>query len=166
MIRFRTKTYRHVGQRAEETTLSYAPAWYALGIRYYYDSQYSNGGEAMFQRSNAALETSGGALHLNLVAAAGQLANNHVEKGELVKAYREAKALVERHPESGAAHQALAYVLRYGGMQEESGHECDTALLLDPGNYRYRSCGANLPTTGKLRAGNGFSPTRCWIGSG
>ncbi len=134
-------------ERAVGMDPSYAPAWYALGIRYYYDSQYSNGGEAMFQRSNAALERAV-ALDPNLVAAAGQLANNHVERGELVKAYREAKALVERHPESGAAHQALAYVLRYGGMQEESGHECDTALLLDPGNYRYRSCALTFQQLG------------------
>jgi hypothetical protein len=31
-------------------------------------------------------------------------------------------------------------VLRYGGAVEESAHECDTALSMDPGNYRFRSC--------------------------
>jgi TolB-like protein len=134
-------------ERAVGMDPAYAPAWNALGIRYYYDSQYSDGGEAMFQRSNAALERAV-ALDPNLVAAAGQLANNHVERGELVKAYQEATALVERHPESGAAHQSLAYVLRYGGMQEESGHECDTALSLDPGNYRYRSCALTFQQLG------------------
>jgi hypothetical protein len=35
---------------------SYAPAWQALGIRYYFDSNYLNGGEQMFQRSTAASE--------------------------------------------------------------------------------------------------------------
>ncbi len=134
-------------ERAVGMDPAYAPAWGALGHRYYYDSQYSDGGEAMFQRSNAALERAV-ALDPNLVAAAGQLANNHVERGELVKAYQEAKALVERHPESGAAHFTLAYVLRYGGMLEESGHECDTALSLDPGNYRYRSCALTFQQLG------------------
>ena len=67
-------------------------------------------------------------LNPNLVAAAGQLTANEVERGELVKAYQNAKGLVERHPENGFAHGALAYVLRYGGMLEESAHECDTAL--------------------------------------
>ena len=38
---------------------SYAPAWEALGLRYYYDTTYSNGGEEMIQRSNAALERAG-----------------------------------------------------------------------------------------------------------
>ena len=33
---------------------SYAPAWEALGLRYYYDATYSGGGEEMFQRSNSA----------------------------------------------------------------------------------------------------------------
>jgi eukaryotic-like serine/threonine-protein kinase len=134
-------------ERAVGIDAAYAPAWYALGHRYYYDSQYSDGGEAMFQRSNAALERAV-SLDPNLVEAAGQLANNHVERGELIKAYQEAKALVERHPESGAAHFTLAYVLRYGGMLEESGHECDTALSLDPGNYRYRSCGLTFQQLG------------------
>ncbi|MGH9536625.1 MAG: protein kinase domain-containing protein, partial [Terriglobales bacterium] len=35
---------------------TYAPAWRAVGERYYYESHYSNGGEAMFQRSTAAQE--------------------------------------------------------------------------------------------------------------
>ena len=35
---------------------NYAPAWEQLGLRYYYDSTYSDGGEAMFQRSNEAYE--------------------------------------------------------------------------------------------------------------
>jgi hypothetical protein len=35
---------------------SYAPAWEALGQRYYFDSLYGGGGESMFQRSNAAYE--------------------------------------------------------------------------------------------------------------
>jgi hypothetical protein len=35
---------------------SYAPAWEALGVRYYLDATYSNGGEAMFERSNDTYE--------------------------------------------------------------------------------------------------------------
>jgi len=35
-------------ERAAGMDPSYAPAWSALGLRYYFDSQYSNGGEAMF----------------------------------------------------------------------------------------------------------------------
>ncbi len=126
-------------ERAVGLDPNYASAWGALGLRYHYDEAYSNGGPAMFQRSTAALERAV-ALDTNLVSAAGQLVNNLVEKGELATAYRDAKTLVERHPEDGGGHAALSYVLRYGGAIEESAHECETALSLDPGNYRFRSC--------------------------
>jgi serine/threonine protein kinase len=118
---------------------TYAPAWSSLGIRYHYDAAYSNGGDAMAQRSNAALERAL-ALDPNYIVAAGWLIDNRVERGELATAYKDAKALVERHPENAAAHFSLAYVLRYGGAIEESGRECDAALALDPGNYSLRSC--------------------------
>src|SRR5205807_5865151 len=39
-----------------EVDPTYAPAWEALGQRYYFDSDYGGGGERMFQRSNAAYE--------------------------------------------------------------------------------------------------------------
>jgi TolB-like protein/tetratricopeptide (TPR) repeat protein len=134
-------------ERAVGLDPTYAPAWSALGLRYYYDSAYSNGGEAMFQRSNTALERAL-ALDPNLVSASSQLITNRVERGELAKAYKDAKALVERHPESAAAHFALAYVLRYGGVLEESARECDAALSLDPGNYLLRSCAGTFEQMG------------------
>jgi TolB-like protein/predicted Ser/Thr protein kinase/cytochrome c-type biogenesis protein CcmH/NrfG len=126
-------------ERAVGLDPDYAPAWGALALRYHYDAAYSNGGAAAFQRSNSAFER---ALRLdpNLVSAAGQLITNRVERGEIVKAYQAAKALVTAHPENANAHFALAYVLRYGGAMEESAHECDAALALDPGNYTFRSC--------------------------
>jgi serine/threonine protein kinase len=126
-------------ERAVGLDPSYAPAWGALGIRYTYDAAYSNGGEAMRARATAALERAL-ALDPNLIVAAGWLIDNRVERGELAKAYKDAKTLVERHPENAHAHFALAYVLRYGGAMEESAHECDAALALDPGNFSFRSC--------------------------
>jgi serine/threonine protein kinase/Tfp pilus assembly protein PilF len=126
-------------ERAVGLDPSYAPAWASLGIREHYDAAYSNGGEVMAQRSNAALERAL-ALDSNFTVAAGWLIDNQVERGEFVRAYKDAKALVERHPENASAHFSLAYVLRYGGAIEESGRECDAALALDPGNYSLRSC--------------------------
>jgi eukaryotic-like serine/threonine-protein kinase len=118
---------------------NYAPAWEALGRRYYYDSDYGGGGEAVFQKSNAAYEHAL-ALDPNLVVAASWLIENRVERGELGRAYQSATQLVRRRPDSGDAHFALSYVLRYAGMQEKSAQECDTALSLDPGNFNFRSC--------------------------
>jgi serine/threonine protein kinase/TolB-like protein len=126
-------------ERAVGLDPTYAPAWGYLGVRYYYDASYSNGGEAMLKRSNAALERSV-SLDPNYSVAAAWLVTNRVEQGELVMAYQDAKALVARHPENALAHFALGYVLRYGGAVEESARECEAALSLDSGNFGLRSC--------------------------
>ncbi len=118
---------------------NYAPAWEELGVRCYYDADYSDGGEKMFQRSNSASERAL-ALDPNRIVAAGQLITNRVERGELTKAYQAAQALLKSRPESGQAHFTMGFVLRYAGMQEEAARECDTALALSPGNYQFRSC--------------------------
>jgi serine/threonine protein kinase len=126
-------------EKAVEIDSSYAPAWAALGQRYYFDSIYGGGGETMFQRSNAAFER---ALSLdpNLVWAASSVITNRVERGELVGAYQAATDLVRRRPESAEAHFALSYVLRYAGMLDQSTRECNTAQQLDPANFAFRSC--------------------------
>ncbi|MGA2020670.1 MAG: protein kinase [Candidatus Sulfotelmatobacter sp.] len=118
---------------------NYAPAWEALGLRYYFDSTFGGGGEAMFQRSSAAYER---ALSLdpNREMAASNLIVNRVARGELGRAYDAATDLVRRRPQSADAHFALSYVLRYAGMQEKSAQECNTARSLDPGNFSFRSC--------------------------
>jgi serine/threonine protein kinase/tetratricopeptide (TPR) repeat protein len=142
-------------ERAVGLDPSYAPAWGALGLRYNYDSAYSNGGEVMHQRSNAALERAL-ALDPNFIPAAGWLITNRVDRGELARAYIDAKALVERHPHKAEAHFALAYVLRYGGAMEESAHECDAALALDPGNFGLRSCAFTFDQLGNYGRGMDF----------
>jgi eukaryotic-like serine/threonine-protein kinase len=137
-------------ERAVAMDATYAPAWQALGIRYYFDSQYSSGGEQAFQKSNADYER---ALSLdpNLVFAAGQLITNRVERGELAKAYQEARILVKQRPESAQAHFTMAYVDRYAGMLEDSMRECDEALRQDPGNYFFRSCAWAFLYMGKMQ---------------
>jgi eukaryotic-like serine/threonine-protein kinase len=122
-----------------EVDPNYAPAWEELGVRSYYDADYSNGGEDMFQRSNKASERAL-ALDPNRIVAAGQLITNRVERGELTKAYEAAQALVKSRPESGQARFTMSYVLRYAGMQEEAARECNNALEISPGNYYFRSC--------------------------
>jgi tetratricopeptide (TPR) repeat protein len=126
-------------ERAVGLDPTYAPAWDALGLRYYYDSQYAHGGEDAFDRSTTAHERAT-VLDPDLIPAAVNLTENHVERGELEKAYTEATELVKRRPDNGLAHHSLAYVLHYAGLLKEAQHECDTALVLDPSNYEFRSC--------------------------
>jgi eukaryotic-like serine/threonine-protein kinase len=131
-----------------EVDPTYAPAWEELGLRCYYDADYSDGGEAMFQRSNMACERAIG-LDPNRIVAAGQLITNRVERGELGKAYASAQDLVKRRPDSAQAHFVMSYVYRYAGMLEQAATECNTALALDPGNYAFRSCAWTFAELGK-----------------
>jgi TolB-like protein len=126
----------------------YAPAWEALGLRYYYDSIYGGGGEQMFQSSNSAYERAL-ALDPNRELAASNLITNRVSRGELGRAYDAATDLVRRRPQSADAHFALSYVLRYAGMQEKATQECNAARSLDPGNFNFRSCALAFLELGK-----------------
>src|ERR1039458_3980831 len=126
-------------ERAVGLDPSYAPAWGNLGRRYYLDSQYGGGGEASFQKSNAALERAL-ALDPNLSIANGQIIANRVERGDLVQAYKDAQDFLKRQPKNATAHFVTGYVLRYAGLLDESARECEDALSLDPGNYLFRAC--------------------------
>jgi serine/threonine protein kinase/tetratricopeptide (TPR) repeat protein len=142
-------------ERAVGLDDTYAPAWAVLGRRYYLDSQYSDGGEAAFQRSNSALERAQ-ALDPNLSLAVGQLAANHVERGELIQAYKKVHDLVQRQPNSAVAHFSLGYILRYAGLLDESARECETALSLDPANFLWRSCMFTYEDLGKPERARDF----------
>jgi len=131
-----------------EVDPNYAPAWEQLGLRCYYDADYSDGGEAIFQRSTKAYERAL-ALDPNRIVAASQLIANHVERGEVGLAYRSAQDLVKRRPDSAQAHFAMSFVYRYAGMLEQSASECNTATALDPGNYAFRSCAWAFAELGK-----------------
>lgn len=135
-------------ERAVGIDPSFAPAWDALGLRYYYDGEYADGGEQMLKRSDSAFERAV-ALDPNLILAAGQLIINRTDRGEVGNVYAEATALVKRRPESASAHFVLGYVLRYAGLLDDAGRECDTAVKLDRGNYQFRSCARGFMELGQ-----------------
>jgi len=135
-------------ERAVGIDNGYAPAWAALGMRYYYDAIFADGGEAMLKRSDSAFERAL-ALDPNLISAAGALITNQTDRGNIANAYAQASALVKRRPESASAHFVLGYVLRYAGLLDEAARECDAALKLDRGNYQFRSCSWVFSRLGK-----------------
>jgi len=134
---------------------NYAPAWEALGQRYYYDSDFGGGGEEMFQRSNKAYERAL-ALDPNRVEATSSLITNRVERGELGRAYDAATDLVRRRPQSADSHFALSYVLRYAGMLNQAAQECNSARALDPGDFNFRSCAWAFVEMGKTERAMDF----------
>jgi TolB-like protein/lipoprotein NlpI/predicted Ser/Thr protein kinase len=127
---------------------NYAPAWEVLGRRYYFDAIYSDGGEAGYERSNAAYMRAL-SLEPGRVSAAGLLAAQEAEGGYLDRAYDDALELVRKRPDAAYAHFSLAYVLRYAGRLDEAQSECDKTLAIDPGNYNWRSCALAFAEAGK-----------------
>jgi len=135
-------------ERAVGLDPTYAPAWSALAARDHYDAEYSDGGEGAIERAESAI---GRALALdpNLMSATQVSIVMRVEKGELISAYDEAEKFLAQRPDSAQAHFTLGYVLRYGGLLEDSARECEAALRLDPGNYGFRGCWLTYAWLGK-----------------
>jgi tetratricopeptide (TPR) repeat protein len=130
-------------ERASAIDSDYADAWFALSKRYYDDGHYAGGGSAAFRRSEAAARQAL-ALDPHYMAAAVNLLSLQIEAGRLQDGYDAARQLVEQYPDSGEAHFALSYVLRYGGLVEESARECEHGVARDPTNPIFRSCAQTL----------------------
>ena len=86
---------------------AFAPAWSALGKRYYYEEEYGPGSNGITSRSEPALRRAL-SLDRNLEDAEQQIVSLDADSGKLAQAYREAKSMVERHPQSGVAHFTLS----------------------------------------------------------
>ena len=142
-------------ERAVGIDPSYAPVWDALGLRYYFSSAYGDGGEPMLKRSDSATERAL-ALDPNLISAAAWLIARQTDRGDTIHAYTQASALLKRRPDSAMAHFALAYVLRYAGLLDDSARECDTALALDRDNYQLRSCSGPFVQLGQTQRAMDF----------
>lgn len=134
----------------------YAPAWSALGRRYHAETlPYSNANGSQDERAMTAYQH---ALLLdpNLIDAAVGLINRQVERGQLELAYREVRSLVQRRPDSPAAHLSMAYVLRYAGLLEDSAKECERAMELDPHGPSIPGCAVTFVEIGQLDRATDF----------
>ena len=135
---------------------TYAPAWSALGKRYYYEEEYGPGSNGSMSRT---LPTLRRALTLdpNLEDAAAQIVSLDADAGKLAQAYQEAKAMVDKRPQSGFAHFTVSYVLRYAGLLHDAARECEEAIRLDQGNYQFRSCTGVFSILGRYDRARAFS---------
>ena len=135
-------------QRASSIEPDYADAWARLSTRYYYDGHYGGGGTEALRRAEAAARQ---ALTLdpNHAVAAVRLFNLQVEAGRLQDGYDSAMKLVAQRPDSGEARFALSYVLRYGGLLEESARECEQAVSRDTTNPLFRTCAQPFMVLGR-----------------
>jgi hypothetical protein len=146
-----TPTDRAIEMLERVVTLepTFAPAWHALGIRYYDYGTWWGGGESARQRSLAA-HRKAFELDPELVSAARNIVLHRVEAGDLEGAYRDARRLLEQFGPSADTHFTLSYVYRYGGLFEDSQRHCELALDRDPQDPRLRSCGYAYLYAGKL----------------
>src|SRR5580698_2340141 len=114
----------------------YAPAWGELGWRYYIDYHYGNGGDAAVAKALQAYKRQS-ELDPNMPAVSTTI---RVEQGDLDGAYDQAADFLRKRPDVSMTHYWMSYVLRYAGLLDEAGKECDAALALDPGFNLFRSC--------------------------
>jgi len=114
----------------------YAPAWRELGWRYYIDYHYGNGGDAAVAKALQAYKRQS-ELDPNWPPVATPI---RVEQGDLNGAYDQAADFLRRRPDVSWAHYSMSYVLRYAGLLDEAGKQCDAALAIDPGYNMFRSC--------------------------
>lgn len=144
-------TERAVGllRKAVEMDPGFAPAWAALGFRWYEHGSYGEGDAPALANALAAYRR---ALELDPEAfsAAVGVVKLRTEAGDLEQAYTEAIRLVRRFESKAESHLALAYVYKYGGMLEASQRHCETAYARDPHNPDLRSCAYSFLYAGEL----------------
>jgi tetratricopeptide (TPR) repeat protein len=128
---------------------TFAPAWHALGLRYYDFGTWFGGGEPARERSLAAHRK---ALDLDpeMITAARSIITHRTETADFEGAYREARRLLNHFGSSSDAHFAMSYVYRYAGQLEASQRQCELARAHDPQNPRLRSCAYSYLYAGKL----------------
>jgi TolB-like protein/predicted Ser/Thr protein kinase len=142
-------------EKSAELDPNFALAWWELSQRYYYDGQYGSGSPMAYDKAEEAARE---AIRLDpsQVAPATYLIQRKVDAGDLNQAYLEARALVERRPDSAQALFGRSYVFRYAGLLDEAMRDCDAALVIDPRERNLRSCALAFGQSGETERARDF----------
>jgi len=141
-------------RRAVELDANHAPIWAALSRRLYYQGNYGGGGAQAYAEAEEASRRAY-SLDPDLPEAVWERVTLLTEQGHLEQAWAHAATLAEKRPERAESHFMKSYVLRYAGLLEEAGRECETAFAIDP-TRRLRSCGITLMQLGRYDRAHAF----------
>ena len=109
----------------------YAPAWVALGERYYMQADAGPGGRAMFDKAAAAFERAH-QLDPELLSAATYRVGMRLFNGDLDVGFAQIQDLARQRPNRAEVHILLAQAFRASGLLDEAARECETTHRLDP----------------------------------
>jgi serine/threonine protein kinase len=110
----------------------YAPAWVALGSRYYTEADMIGGGDVALQKCIAALERAR-QLDPNLLSAATwPIGLGSRVNGGLESSFAQLQELARRRPRRAELHLLHSQLLRTIGALNRAAEECEISHLLDP----------------------------------
>ncbi len=129
-------------ERAVQLDPNFAPYWVSLGGIYSQESHYIKGTLDDETRKKALYATERAVtLDPHYGFAQYALSLGYTENGDLLNGYRVAMKMVRESPENEISHVGVDYVLRYAGLDRESGTQCDVARSFDRQSAMLRSCG-------------------------
>ncbi len=129
-------------ERAVQLDPGFAPYWLALGARYYTESHYIQGkGDEDARKKAMAANERAAALDPHYGYAQYGLALEYTERGDLLRGYRVALNMLRDSPGNAISPFAVAYVLRYAGLDQEAETQCEVARSFDRQSGMLRSCG-------------------------
>lgn len=137
-----------MSEKSVELDGGFAPTYVELGYRTNYLAVYNLMPSSAKEK---AIEYYKKAISLNPESrnALSGLADIYTETGKTGKAVELLRKLISLKPSDAQAHFSLGYSYRFAGMSQEAVDEMELALVLDPGNPKFRSIGLTYDNVGE-----------------
>jgi len=121
-------------EKSVELDPGYAPAWMALGLRYFKEANEGGGGSEMHKKMVAAYERAH-ELDPGLLFVSTELIEVGAFYGNLSASFARIQELARRWPRRAEVHLTFSEVLRAAGALDEAARECEITHQLDPELY-------------------------------